>query len=740
MRLFHSRHTLLSPAHAAVILLAAVAPAQEPARDPTAAPDSVADSLRAQIAELHAVGIRALVVGSGDAAGVALLDIHPAGDPGHPALVRSGSSVTVPLGDVPVRLVVESVGAEGVRIQAPTLREGVLIAGAVRPAPAPDPAPADGAFLRHLEADGAPLDALLRLVADQTGANFAASEAAAALPVRIALRNVSPEEAVAEICRSRNLWFRRDADTGILRITSMEEYENSLSSLREQVSECFELRHPNVVEAASVLYGLYPDRVFLSLGSDEILDADLNDLDRRIDRFNAIGSGQNSSLLDAQPGSLSSTGGGRSSGNGFLNGRSEAEDLRRILGGPQGAPRGLSPEEAARIQAAMAAGDSAAAERLLRAHGAAAGIFITVSRRANLLLVRTSDLEAMDDIREVIRRIDVPTPMVLLEMKILNISVDNGYQSVFETSFADTSEHGHSKETRGSFPSGVTFAGVPVGDQMSFTLIGRRFAARLQWLESEGRVSVVGSPTLLVANNEISRIFRGQSRPLVKNITSTATTTDAGTTTYNYNTEIEWNDVGTMIVVTPNVNADRSVTLRMTHEESAIDAEKARIPVTTSGTAGSTIEYADVDILDSRSVSGTFVVQDGAPVAIGGLISETSSRVVKRVPFLGRIPLLGWFFRSTELVRNRSELVILVTAHVIGEPSEGRDASRRVLDRISTAQGTIDAQRAAQQVDRARDASVLLPPAPQEDLPGAPTELVAPEEDVPDAPTESATP
>ena len=707
---------------AAVLAAALTAPAQEPARDPTSAPDSVADSLRAQIAELHAVGIRALVVGSGDNAGVALLDVHPAGDSAHPALVRSGTAVTVPLSDVPVRLVVESVGAEGVRIEAPTLRDGVLIAGAVRPAPAPENPPA-GPYVRHLESDGAPLDALLRLIADQTGADFAASEAAAALPVRIALRNVAPEQAVAEICRSRNLWFRRDAETGILRITSMEEYESSLSSLREQVSECFELRHPNVVEAASVLYGLYPDRVFLSLGSDEILDADLNDLDRRIDRFNALGNGQSSTFLEAQPGSLSSAGGGRSSGSGFLNGSAEVDDLRRILGSGPTAPRGLTAEEAARIQAAMTAGDAAAAERLLRAHSAAAGIFLTVSRRANLLLVRTSDLEAMDDIREVIRRIDVPTPMVLLEMKILNISVDDGYQSVFETSFADTSEHGHSKETQASFPSGVTLSTVPVGDQMSFALIGRRFSARLQWLETEGRVSVVGSPTLLVANNEISRIFRGQSRPLVRNITSTATTSDSGTTTYNYNTQIEWNDVGTMIVVTPNVNSDRSVTLRMTHEESAIDAEKARIPVTTSGEAGSTIEYADVDILDSRSVSGTFVVQDGSPVAIGGLISETSSRIVKRVPFLGRIPLLGWLFRSTELVNNRSELVILVTAHVIGEPSEGRDVSRRVLDRVSKAQETIDAQHAAQQSDRDRDATVLLPPAPQDHPAAAPAEL-----------------
>ena len=279
--------------------------AQEPARDPTSAPDSVADTLRAQVADLHAVGVRALVVGAGEASGVALLDVYAAGDPDHPALVRAGSSLTVDLGGIPVRLDVESVGAEGVRIKAPTLRDGILIPGALRPGGQTGASPAG---LRHIEADGVPLDALLRLVADQTGANFAASEKAAQVPVRIALRNVSPEEAVAEICRARNLWFRRDADSGILRVTTMEEYENGLASFREQVSECFTLLYPNVIEAASILYGLFPDRVFLSLGDDALLDADADDIGRRVDRFNALGNGQTSALLANAPGSLSSSG------------------------------------------------------------------------------------------------------------------------------------------------------------------------------------------------------------------------------------------------------------------------------------------------------------------------------------------------------------------------------------------------------------------------------------------------
>ena len=296
-----------------LLSLALAAMAQEPVADPTSASGSIADSLRAQIAEFHALGVKALVVGSGEDAGVALLSVHAAQEPGRPALVRSGSSLAVPFNGIPVTLRVQSVTPEGVRIEAPTLEDALVIPGGLRPLPAPETPPKDP-YLRHVECTDIPAGDLLRLIADQTGANISASDEAARLPATLALRNVTPEHAVAELCRSRGLWFRRDTDTGILRVTTMAEYETGLASLSEQVSECFTLLYPNVVEAASILYGLFPDRVLLSMGEDDILDSELDDLDRRIDRFNAIGGVQSTALLGQSPGTLSSTGGGRAAG------------------------------------------------------------------------------------------------------------------------------------------------------------------------------------------------------------------------------------------------------------------------------------------------------------------------------------------------------------------------------------------------------------------------------------------
>lgn len=685
------------------------AAAQEPERDPTSAAGGLADTLRAQIAEFRALEVRALAVGSGSDAGIALLGIHAAArEPGTPTPVRPGTSLTVPFHGLPVELRIKSVGPEGVRIEAPTLEDALVVPGTLRPLPPPDPAPEEP-YLRHVECRDMPLGEILHLVADQTGANIVASEKSAASRVSLALRNVSAEQAVAELCRSAGLWFRRDAGTGILRVTTMEEYERGLSSLSEQLSECFTLLYPNVIEAASILYGLYPDRVLLSMGEDDILDADLDDLDRRIDRFNALGNGQSSSLLSKTPGSLSSPGGSRSS-TGFKSGSGDARDLREDLSRD-------------RLDAAVppADGTAAVSDALLQSHSAASGIYVTVSRRNNLLLVRTSDAKAMEEIRDLVRRIDVPTPMVLLEMRILNVSVGDGYDANFLWS-AKGEGHGEIKSASAAFPTQTSFETATLSESMNFAVLGNYLAARLQWLESQNRITVVAAPTLLVANNEVSRIFRGQNRPLVRDISATAVTSESGVTTASYDTQVEWSDVGTMIVVTPSINADRSVTLRLLHEESAVDAEKARIPISTaSGTGG--LEYAEVDVLDSRSVSGTFVAQDGVPVAIGGLITETTEKVIKRVPFLGRIPLLGFFFRSTSLVKNRSELVVLVTPHVISTPADGAAISAGVLRRISKAQSVVDKAEEEERKAHAIDDALLLPKAPQEFPDAAPKPL-----------------
>jgi general secretion pathway protein D len=143
-------------------------------------------------------------------------------------------------------------------------------------------------------------------------------------------------------------------------------------------------------------------------------------------------------------------------------------------------------------------------------------------------------------------------------------------------------------------------------------------------------------------------------------------------------------DVGTNLFIVPKINADRTVTLVINQDNSTINKGGASIPVT--GPSGSVTSFA-VDTIDTASVSGTVVAKDGLTVAIGGLIRETTIDNVQKVPGLGDLPLVGAAFRKTVQEKKKTELVLLVTPHVITTPIEGQQRSLERVNALSSAGG-----------------------------------------------------
>jgi len=684
------------------------ASAQSERTDPTAAPAAVADALRAQLADFRAIAIQALAVGVDDE-GVAILSAGSS----HATLanavrnanandltVRAGSAIVMETSGIPLRLVVKSVTSKGVEIEAPTLTEKLFIPGSFKAlAPTNTLSPAS---LRYLECRELPIDTLLRLVADQTGANLSTSSKASKEPISIFLRNVSADQAVEEICRTRSLWFRKDDATGITRVTTMTEYEENLASFSEESIESFTLLYPNVLEVASVIYGLYPERVMLSLGEEEIEQDETRDISRRLERLNSFSSASGSGLLNNQAGGSgggygsgygSGYGNGYGSGNGSgsLNGRFGNNVLMQGSGSGQNTVidmrtrqsfSKLTPSDAKELDKLMRQTGTNAASNAVEAYREKnASIFVTVSRRNNLLVVRTGDPEVMKEIRNLVRRLDVPTPMVLLEVKVLQLSLNNDFTSSFEYEFNKTykANAANPVKTTAGFPGFNPLSTAADAESMSFQILSEHLNARIQLLEKDGHIKTLATPMLLTANSEASRLFIGEERPMVKNITSQTVVNDNNTVT-TPQTETELQLVGTMLLITPNINADRTVTLRLLQENSKILKNDATIPIATS--AG-TVQNVAIDVVSSRSVTGTFVAKDEMVVAVGGMIEETEENQQSKIPVLGSIPYLGWFFRSTEKVKSRSELILLIKPHVLSTPSEGEAISQRVMKDLS---------------------------------------------------------
>jgi general secretion pathway protein D len=724
---------------------AAAAQDEPPPPDPTRASPRMRAALLAGGGIIPELRLRGVVLGASRESALVMIEIAE----GARVLVRPGVPFSVMADGEARKLLVKRIDGDGIEIEAVDQGESVLLPGFGLIRAERSGLPGDVEFVEFREV---PLLDALKMLSDQTGLNFSASAEANKIPVNAMLRNVAATSVVEEICKSHGLWFRRDPSSGILRIMTVGEFEKDLSGYREEQTAVFTLKYPNVAEIAVAIADLFGDRVRLSLGPEEKDDDMRRDLEERFDRFDILNERtQNAAAISGTILGNNVNGvanvRGRSFGFGGFNSdfsgdrssssrrRSSQRQLFRDEAAAETEP--MTAAQAERIEEALIAaarGDRSAAD-IGTMRGRPAPVYVTASRRNNMVIVRTADARAMDDIRAIVERLDVQTPMVLLEVKVLSIELGKGFESAFEYAVSDG-------RIGGSFSTGVINPSVardpitdaPVGvvpfpglgstglrdGQFIFQYLGDSVRARIQLLASKNRVKTLATPTLLTSNNEVSRLFLGEERPLVRGISSQTILTDNNVAT-TPNTETEFRNVGNTLLITPNINADRTVTLRLVQENSFISPNGANIPVVTAGTGGDRdnngllpgngrdrgretgVAQVPVDVVGTRSVSGTFVAKDGMEVAIGGLIEEVDSDRREGVPILGDIPGLGILFRRQSTEKSRRELVVILRPYVMSTPADGGRVSRDMLERL-----------APESVDRLLDEGFLpaLPPPP----------------------------
>ena len=302
-------------------------------------------------------------------------------------------------------------------------------------------------------------------------------------------------------------------------------------------------------------------------------------------------------------------------------------------------------------------------------------IYITVNREHNLIIVRTSDAAAVKEIERLVKEMDRPTPQVLLEMKILELTVGDSFSQTF--SLGAISGDGKHSLSLGNADATET-------GSLIYTFIDSRIAARIELLEKNNRINTLSSPILLASNNRPARVFVGEERVLVTGVTTTDPVLNAsggivtpGKVTY----ETEIRDIGNTLNIIPKINADRTVTLSIQQDSSSVLEGAVTLPPIT---VGNTTQSFTIDSVKTANVEGIVVAKDGLTVAIGGLISSTTSNSVRKVPLLGDIPLVGELFKNKEQSTTKNELVLLITPRIITNPSEGEDASWETISPLSS--------------------------------------------------------
>ena len=217
------------------------------------------------------------------------------------------------------------------------------------------------------------------------------------------------------------------------------------------------------------------------------------------------------------------------------------------------------------------------------------------------------------------------------------------------------------------------------GDLGFYQFVNKNFRTRIQLLESKNKVTTLATPMIITANNEVSRLFIGEDRPIVQNISSQTTATQ-GVITSTPNTQFQFVPVGTTLLFTPNINSDHTVTIRLLQVNSSIEPGAATIPLVTGN---GNVQQQAVDVVSTQTVSGTVVAKDDLELAVGGLIQDSVTDQRAQVPLLGKIPGLGFFFRRQQAGRSKSELIVVIRPHIISTPAESQAISEKLLGELS---------------------------------------------------------
>jgi general secretion pathway protein D len=187
------------------------------------------------------------------------------------------------------------------------------------------------------------------------------------------------------------------------------------------------------------------------------------------------------------------------------------------------------------------------------------------------------------------------------------------------------------------------------------------------FLETNGEANILSTPTLLTLDNEEAKIVVGQNVPF---ITGSFSNTGVATAAVNPFQTIERKDVGLTLRVKPQISESGTVNLKIYQEVSSVTSIDERSGPTTN----------------KRSIESNVIVDDGAIVVLGGLLSDSSEAKNSQVPNLGDIPGLGWLFKSESRTRKKNNLMVFLRPVVVRESNDANALSMSRYDVIRSSQ------------------------------------------------------
>lgn len=298
---------------------------------------------------------------------------------------------------------------------------------------------------------------------------------------------------------------------------------------------------------------------------------------------------------------------------------------------------------------------------------------VLADERTNTLIVRENP-EMLANIEELLAELDRPTPQIYIQAAIVEISQtrenDTGVEWYGNLGDGNRIATRYDLRTTTEQPnyfdnsSNRLGIGLPIGQGLGIGIVAKSFDAVLNSLQSDKEVNILSRPYLITLDNKTAQIEVGDQIPY-------KVLNQYGITSY------EFKSATIKLLVKPHINNDKTITVDITPNADFQNGQ------TSDGTP----------IIARRTANTTIKIGNGETIVIGGLIRESNTKSISKVPLLGSIPLIGALFRNKIDQKVKTELVVFINPTIVTDniiesqlqpDSQLSEKARRKMNQLET--------------------------------------------------------
>ncbi|MDD2308339.1 MAG: type II secretion system secretin GspD [Desulfuromonadaceae bacterium] len=284
-------------------------------------------------------------------------------------------------------------------------------------------------------------------------------------------------------------------------------------------------------------------------------------------------------------------------------------------------------------------------------------VTITPDKASNSLVIMASPND-YTNLVQVIKKLDLRSKQVFVQVLIAEVSLDKSNEFGLQTGLIGGGSPNSNLTVAGMYDPLGTLGTIGTilasGGTLTPGLVASplNITAVLKALDKKGLLNILSTPNILTSDNKEAEINVGENVPFQGSATQS---------TYGTTQSVERKDIGINLKIKPQISEGDYIRMDINQEISAVKDSKG--------------EAVDL-VTTKRSAKTSVVVKDKETVVIGGLIQDTEEDTVSKVPLLGDIPLLGWLFKTKSKVRKKTNLMILLTPHIVRDAADLAEMTR----------------------------------------------------------------